>query len=108
MHNLPITLKEFFEKRTNAETIGIITFNASQRDLIDDLIDEECAKDSEFETNIRTELMRTKDGEDIGLSVKNIESVQGDERDVIVFSIGYAKSSVFSLLYKMPFSEEKY
>lgn len=85
-------LKRFFDERKEDETIGIITFNSSQRDLIDDLIDEECAKDPHFAASIRTELVRKKDGEDIGLFVKNIESVQGDERDVIIFSIGYAKN----------------
>lgn len=85
-------LKHFFDDRTDDETIGIITFNSSQRDLIDDLIDAECAKNPRFAASIRTELSRSKDGEDIGLFVKNIESVQGDERDVIIFSIGYAKN----------------
>lgn len=83
-------LKKFFNERKADETIGIITFNITQRDLIDDLIDEECAKDPEFAAQVRTELERKKDGQDIGLFVKNIESVQGDERDVIIFSIGYA------------------
>ena len=85
-------LKTFFAERKNDETIGIITFNITQRDLIDDLIDEECAKNPEFASRIRAELVRKRDGEDIGLFVKNIESVQGDERDVIIFSIGYAKN----------------
>ena len=85
-------LKKFFENRKNDDTIGIITFNSSQRDLIDDLIDTECAEDPKFATAIRAELSRRKNGEDIGLFVKNIESVQGDERDVIIFSIGYAKN----------------
>lgn len=85
-------LKKFFDERTENETIGIITFNSNQRDLIDDLIDEECAKNPHFAASIRTELTRKKNGEDIGLFVKNIESVQGDERDVIIFSIGYAKN----------------
>lgn len=85
-------LKQFFNERKNEETVGIITFNTNQRDLIDDLIDEECAKDSDFATKVTTEIERRKDGEDIGLFVKNIESVQGDERDVIIFSIGYANN----------------
>jgi len=85
-------LKTFFEEREENETVGIITFNSSQRDLIDDLIDEECAKDPIFASSIRTELVRKHNGEDIGLFIKNIESVQGDERDIIIFSIGYAKN----------------
>ena len=85
-------LKEFFKTRKHNETIGVITFNSSQRDLIDDLIDDECAKDSSFAVQIRSELERRDNGEDIGLFIKNIESVQGDERDVIIFSIGYARN----------------
>lgn len=85
-------VKKFFEERTGEETIGIITFNISQRELIEDLIDEECAKSPEFAFYVQTEMDRKKDGQDIGLFVKNIESVQGDERDVIIFSIGYAKN----------------
>lgn len=85
-------LKDIFANRKENETIGIITFNTSQRDLIDDLIDKECIKDPEFAEQIRIESARTQDGEDIGLFVKNIENVQGDERDIIIFSIGYAKN----------------
>ena len=85
-------LKNFFDTRKSNETVGIITFNVNQRDLIDDLIDIECSKDPAFAAAVRTELNRKQDGEDIGLFVKNIESVQGDERDVIIFSIGYAKN----------------
>ena len=85
-------LKLIFAGRKNNETIGIITFNVGQRDMIDDLIDEECAADPKFNAQITTELNRTQDGQDIGLFVKNIESVQGDERDIIIFSVGYAKN----------------
>ena len=85
-------LKDFFENRTGKETIGVITFNSSQRDLIYDLIEDECRKDTEFENNIHKETNRKYKGEDIGLFIKNIESVQGDERDEIIFSVGYAKN----------------
>jgi superfamily I DNA and/or RNA helicase/very-short-patch-repair endonuclease len=91
-------LRKFFKERKHQETVGIITFNSSQRDLIDDLIDEACVQDVEFADLIRTETGRRKDGEDIGLFVKNIESVQGDERDVIIFSIGYAKNEAGKLV----------
>ncbi len=85
-------LKDIFANRKENETIGIITFNTNQRDLIDDLIDKECISDNEFAEQIRMESSRTQDGEDVGLFVKNIENVQGDERDIIIFSIGYAKN----------------
>lgn len=91
-------LKHFFTVRKNNETIGIITFNSSQRDLIEDLIDAESVKDATFAAAVKAEISRTDNGEDIGLFVKNIESVQGDERDVIMFSIGYAKNEAGRLV----------
>ena len=86
-------IRRFFEDRRGGETIGIITFNISQRDLINDVLDEECAKDPDLARMVNEESNRYENGEDIGLFIKNIESVQGDERDVIVFSLGYAKNS---------------
>lgn len=93
-------LKEFFVNRRNNETVGIITFNASQRDLINDTIDEECAEDATFGKMVTDEMKRFDNGEDVGLFIKNIESVQGDERDVIIFSIGYAKNSEGRLMQR--------
>ncbi len=78
------------ENRT--DTLGVITFNSSQRDLVQDLLDKECSKNSAFATAYLKEVNRNEKGEDIGLFVKNIENVQGDERDVIIFSVAYAKN----------------
>ena len=72
------------------ETLGVITFNALQRDHILDLIDKKCDADGTFGALYAEEYSRKKDGEDIGLFVKNIENVQGDERDRIIFSFAYA------------------
>ena len=57
---------------TQNKSIGIITFNSKQQNLIRDLLEE----------NLETI------PED--LFIKNIENVQGDERDLIIFSVGYA------------------
>ena len=84
-------LKRILKERKRDETIGIITFNISQRDLIEDIIDEEGRKDKKFADAVAKEMVRQENGEDIGLFLKNIESVQGDERDIIIFSVGYAK-----------------
>jgi len=54
--------------------IGVITFNFKQQELIQNLLEE-------TGVNLSPEFF-----------VKNIENVQGDERDVIIFSIGYAPS----------------
>ena len=100
-------IKEFFQSRKNNETIGVIAFNASQRDLIYDVIDEESLKDHEFGLQVRAEMSRKDNGEDTGLFIKNIESVQGDERDVIIFSIGYAKNTQGRLMHNFGWLNQK-
>jgi very-short-patch-repair endonuclease len=100
-------LKEFFRTRKENESIGIISFNVSQRDLINDLIDDESARDPEFGRMVNQEMVRFDNGEDVGLFVKNIESVQGDERDVIIFSIGYAKDKDGKLMQRFGWLNNK-
>lgn len=60
-------------------SLGVITFNAQQRTLIEDLL-----RDS---SDARIAL--ALDEQD-GLFVKNLENVQGDERDTILFSIAFS------------------
>ncbi len=59
----------------------MVTFNISQQTLIEDLLQEEYQKDAAFDkwANVGEEAM----------FVKNLENVQGDERDVILFSIAF-------------------
>ncbi|USB33204.1 AAA domain-containing protein [Paenibacillus sp. YPG26] len=71
------------------KSVGIITFNSKQQSKILDIIDKMNAEDEEFRL-LYTELMARDLDE--RLFVKNIENVQGDERDIILFSIGYAKN----------------
>ena len=100
-------LKEFFQKRKENETIGVISFNIAQRDLINDLIDDESSKDPAFGKAVNEEMKRFDNGEDVGFFIKNIESVQGDERDVIIFSIGYAKNKEGKLMQRFGWLNNK-
>ena len=101
-------IRNFLETRKNNDTMGVITFNSDQRDLIEDLIDDECKDDQAFAAAIEAERNRKSDnGEDIGLFVKNIENVQGDERDEIVFSIGYAKGPNGRLVQRFGWLNQK-
>ena len=59
----------------------MVTFNISQQHLIDDLLNEACAQDPELE--------KWAFGAEEPVFIKNLENVQGDERDVILFSVGY-------------------
>lgn len=64
-------------------SVGVVTFNIQQQNLIEDMLDEAASKD--------TELEKWAFGGEEPVFVKNLENVQGDERDVILFSIGYGK-----------------
>ncbi len=64
------------------QTIGIITFNVEQQSLILNLLDEIRRDDS------RLEWFFSDDREE-PVIVKNLENIQGDERDVILFSITF-------------------
>ena len=63
------------------DSIGVVTFNIIQQILIDDLLAERLRADPELESRAN-EMYEP-------ILIKNLENVQGDERDVILFSIGY-------------------
>ena len=67
----------------NYRSIGVVTFSQAQRDLIEDLLEKERSRHPALESYF-------SDTAEEPLFVKNLENVQGDERDVILFSIGYA------------------
>ena len=67
-------------------SVGVVTFNRKQADLVEDAVERRGADDPEFGAALRRERDRVQAGEDMGFFVKNVENVQGDERDVIVFS----------------------
>lgn len=87
-------LSEIFRTRKNNESIGIITFNSEQCSCISDAIDREAAKNPDFRSAYIKESYRIDNGEDCSIFVKNLENVQGDERDIIIFSIGYAENEL--------------
>jgi uncharacterized protein involved in high-affinity Fe2+ transport len=64
----------------------VVTFNLKQAELIEGLIQLEAAENSDFAEIYARESDRIQGGEDMGFFVKNVENVQGDERDVILFS----------------------
>ena len=90
-------LKEIFRDRKNNESIGIITFNSEQQSCIADAIDYEMTRDADFRSSMLKERHRLDGGEDTSIFIKNLENVQGDERDIIIFSIGYAENETGKL-----------
>ena len=74
-------------------SIGVVTFNRKQADLVTDKLEERAAEDATFLAALRAERERTQGGEDMGFFVKNVENVQGDERDWIVFSTTFGRDA---------------
>ena len=64
----------------------VVTFNKKQADLVYEAIEERAASDQAFLNAYNAEKVRTQDGEDMGFIVRNVENIQGDERDVVIFS----------------------
>ena len=74
----------------SGKSIGIVTFSQAQQNLILDLLDEARRAHPEIEAHFGEEINEP-------VFVKNLENVQGDERDVILFSICYGPNQAGKL-----------
>ena len=77
-------------------SLGIATFSSAQRDAIEDVLEIKRRSDDALD-----ELLR--EGKDEDVFVKNLENVQGDERDVIFVSVGYGPRVAGARLDSMAF-----
>jgi very-short-patch-repair endonuclease len=64
------------------KTLGVVTFSIAQMYAVEEAIDRRLKEQPEFEHFFKEDRLE-------GFFVKNLENVQGDERDVIFFSVGY-------------------
>ena len=69
------------DEHLRKHSIGVISFNVQQQYLIEDMLE------ARMDKNKQLKAWAEESGEPI--FVKNLENVQGDERDVILFSVGY-------------------
>lgn len=73
-------------KKFPEKSIGIVALNTYQREAIEDAFNEELLE--------RPELLPFCDASrQEAFFIKSLESVQGDERDVIIISVGYGKNA---------------
>lgn len=70
------------------DSLGIVTLNVKQRDLVAEMLDERLRNLVEFDA-----FNKTWEKEGMGLFVKNLENVQGDERDCIIISTTFGRPS---------------
>lgn len=76
---------EHFKTHPN-RSLGVVTFSEAQQQAIDMAIRQRRLANSTFDQFF-------SEDKDEAFFIKNLENVQGDERDTIIFSIGYAKDS---------------
>lgn len=74
-------LRRLQDTKLSELSIGVVSFSQVQQNLIEDILNEELGKYPELEEKA----FQSKEP----VFIKNLENVQGDERDVILFSIGY-------------------
>lgn len=72
-------------------SLGVVAFSLAQQGLIDRLISKRRQQDPSKEFFFKSDRAEP-------FFVKNLETVQGDERDTIIFSIAYAKDAQGRLL----------
>ena len=77
-------------KKHPERSLGVVCFSINQQALLEDIIDERRRRSDPyakfFDQNIAEPFF-----------IKNLETVQGDERDTIIFSIGYGKDAAGNL-----------
>lgn len=74
-------IRRLSDPELRQRSIGIVSFSKVQQSLIEDVLVSRLAEMPELEA-------LAYDGEE-PIFIKNLENVQGDERDVILFSVGY-------------------
>lgn len=76
----------FMDPQRRKKSLGVVTFNQPQKALIETLLEARRKASPDLDRLIA----ESKDEE---LFIKNLENVQGDERDIILFSITYGRDA---------------
>ena len=69
------------DEKLRRQSIGVVAFSVAQQNLVEDVLNDALEADRQ--------LADWADAMYEPIFVKNLENVQGDERDVILFSVGY-------------------
>jgi hypothetical protein len=75
---------QHFKNYPREKTLGVVTLSLAQKEAVEDTIELKLKERTEFEHFFGEDRLQ-------GFFVKNLETVQGDERDVIILSIGYGR-----------------
>jgi hypothetical protein len=66
------------------KSLGVMTFSISQMNAVKDEIEKRIPQHPDLENLLQEDRLR-------GFFVKNLENVQGDERDVMIIGVGYGR-----------------
>ncbi len=80
-------LRESARAEDDRETLGVVAMNAVQQELIAEKWERACKDDFDLESALN------KFSSKASLFIRNLENVQGDERDVIIISTTYGKNN---------------
>jgi predicted DNA-binding WGR domain protein/DNA polymerase III delta prime subunit len=80
-------------RRDTRESIGIVAFSQQQQSAIETALDSLAEKDAVFAQQLEEAYNRTENDQFTGLIIKNLENIQGDERDIIIMSVCYGPDS---------------
>jgi predicted DNA-binding WGR domain protein len=75
--------------RNTGLSLGVVAFSEAQQGEIESALNRLGAEDATFRNRLEDEYEREEHGQFVGLFVKNLENVQGDERDIIIMSVCY-------------------
>ena len=74
-------VRRLSDPKLSRQSIGVVTFSSVQQTLIEDMLSDVVMQNADLE-NLAF-------NREEPVFIKNLENVQGDERDVILFSVGY-------------------
>lgn len=79
-------------KKTPNKSLGVVTFSINQMNCVKDEIENRLKNNGDYGKFIQEDRLQ-------GFFVKNLENVQGDERDVMIISVGYGydKNKIMTL-----------
>lgn len=89
----------FVDERGRSLSLGIITMNVEQMRLIEDLLDKARQKYPEIEKHFNADAMLEP------VCVRNLETAQGDERDVILLGVNFGPTEPGSPTMRMTFGK---
>ncbi|MDY3071273.1 MAG: DUF3320 domain-containing protein [Eubacteriales bacterium] len=84
-------VRRLSDPQLKKRSMGVVTFSLAQQNLIEDLLS------AEFALHPALDEQNSASAEPV--FIKNLENVQGDERDVILFSVGYGPDERGAVTY---------